>query len=171
MDGDEEDAEKEGGFSSFEDENEDEPHPDDAWVETESIALERDKNGNWGTVSDIAWNKRCDEIAIVYASSLTISQRCVVRVEHIWNEDEQKSLRVGRKSDLTYDVVKDDQYATKLRCGDTVIASSSAETVFVYFGSAYARIAHPKGSIVLDFLVLEDDEAVDEEKNISRSRR
>lgn len=170
MDGDEEDAEKECGFSSSEDESEDEPHPDDAWVETESIALERDKNGNWGTVSDIAWNKRCDEIAIAYASFLTTSQRCIVRVEHIWNEDEQKSLRVGRKSDLTYDVLKDDQYATKLRCGDTVIASSSAETVFVYFGTACARIAHPKGSIVLDFLVLEDDEAVDEEKNISRSR-
>ena len=39
MDGDEEDAEKEVGFSSSEDESEDEPHPDDAWVETESIAL------------------------------------------------------------------------------------------------------------------------------------
>ena len=77
---------------------------------------------------------------------------------------------MGRKSDLTYDVLKDDQYATKLRCGDTVIASSSAETVFVYFGTACARIAHPKGSIVLDFLILEEDEAVDEEKNISRSR-
>ena len=144
-DGDAEEEKEEENNDNDDDDEEEED--EDAWVETESIALERDNdNVESSTVTAIAWSKRCDEIVISYASSSTASQQRIVRVEHIWNEEEQMSLRVGKHSDLISNVSTDSQFAPKLRCGDAVIASSSAETVRVYFGATCARVAHPEGA-------------------------
>jgi len=163
-DGDAEEEKEEEDKDNDDDEEEDE----DAWVETESIALDRDNVEN-ATVTALAWSKCCDEIVISYASSSTASQQRIVCVEHIWKEEEQKSLRVGKQSDLICNFSTDSQFAPKLRCGDAMIASSSAETVRVYFGTTCATIAHPKGSMVRDFFVLEDYKTVDEANKISHS--
>ena len=163
----EEEEEKEKDFGLFDDDDDDVDDNTnvDAWVETESIVLERDNECD--VVRAIAWSKRSDEIAIVYANSSSARRR-IVRIEHVWNEEDQKSLRSQRKSDLTFDA-ESIQSATKVRCGDTVFASNSEEDVFVFFGTTAVRVAHPKGSIVLDFLVLEDSKMVDEVNKTSRS--
>jgi len=130
------------------------------WVETESIELSLFSSDDVSRCSSVslAWSKRGDEIAVLSSSGTA------VRVEHVWDEDEKKLLRLVEKSSsfqVFDDNIKNDLMIEDIRMkyGNDMLAISIRESVYLQLTrnrSKIVRIKQPNSSTIIDFQIIDD---------------